>query len=189
MENLISETLEKSLAFAKDKLAEFLTNPEFNQQIQLAFGDNVDTDLVRRLIQDLAENNSSIIPKIEIVDQLDINGASGGFSSTNQVIYLSQELLESNADNIQTVSTVLIEEIGHFIDDYVNSDDTPGDEGELFTGLVHNRNLNDSGLRKLQTENDNTTVVIDGEVIQLEQSISTFVNVNIPVGIVLGHLD
>jgi hypothetical protein len=187
VQELFATNLEISLIFAKEKLGEFLVSTEFDRQIKLAFGDNVDIALVENLIKDLSKLDSLIFPEIQIREQSEINGARGGFSSASNTIYLSRDFLTASSENIQEISTVIIEELGHFIDSYLNIYDTPGDEGELFTNLVQGANLSNAELQRIQTENDNTTVVIDGQPIQLEQSTTIFLNLFAPIGITLDN--
>jgi aerobic-type carbon monoxide dehydrogenase small subunit (CoxS/CutS family) len=60
---------------------------------------------------------------------------------------------------------VLLEEIGHFIDAQINSSDTPGDEGQLFSALVRGEVLTEEQIAAIQGENDAATITVDGQAI------------------------
>jgi Ca2+-binding RTX toxin-like protein len=72
----------------------------------------------------------SLLPAIRTLPAADMPGLWGGYSRDTREIYLSagckQELL----------SAVLIEEIGHFLDQELCSEETPGEEGALFAAAV-----------------------------------------------------
>jgi hypothetical protein len=70
----------------------------------------------------------------------------------------------------QSLDAVILEEFGHFVDAQVNTKDTPGDEGELFSGLVRGVNLSTAELSRIQAEDDHANIVIDNHSIQIEQA-------------------
>lgn len=85
----------------------------------------------------------------------------------NNTVYLSSNLVDQG-DQQQTAA-VLIEEIGHGIDAYLNRQDSPGDEGEIFARLVEG-NLDQLSFPILQAEDDYATRLIEGESLEIEQS-------------------
>ncbi|MBE9174320.1 hypothetical protein IQ225_01405, partial [Synechocystis salina LEGE 06155] len=66
---------------------------------------------------------------------------------------------------------ILLEEYGHFIDSVLNQNDAPGDEGALFAALVLGKDLSETTLKTLQSENDSVTLNIDGKQVVLEQAL------------------
>ena len=66
--------------------------------------------------------------------------------------------------------SVLIEEIGHFVDAQVNQTDTPGDEGAIFAAVVFGKSLSEEVLQVLKTEDDRGIIVVDGEAIAVEMA-------------------
>ncbi|MDJ0593276.1 MAG: hypothetical protein QNJ72_25365 [Pleurocapsa sp. MO_226.B13] len=61
-------------------------------------------------------NGEYVFPEIEIVERAEINDANGAFAQETGKIYLAQEFLLTNQNNPDTISNVLLEEYGHFID-------------------------------------------------------------------------
>lgn len=110
------------------------------------------------------------MPSLEIRSVEEINGASGAFSEDKNTIYLSQEFIAENSVNIEAVSGILLEEIGHAVDSQVNNTDAPGDEGEIFSALVRGEILESQQLQDLKVEDDTATVTLDGDVIKIEQA-------------------
>jgi hypothetical protein len=162
--------LEKALLNAQEILVDFTDKTDFESSIQLAFGNKVDLEQAKFLINEFAKKDYTVIPTIEIRSAAEINGANGAFAGSNNTIYLSREFLEQNANNIAALSAVLVEEFGHFIDYQLNASDTPGDEGELFADLVREVEVTEGELQRLKVEDDSAVVIINGQSIQVEQA-------------------
>jgi hypothetical protein len=111
-------------------------------------------------------------PEVEIVPSSEINGANGAFAGATGKVYLAQEFVESNG--LETISIVLLEELGHFLDWRLNAVDSAGDEGAIFAALVRGQALSGAELAALRGEDDRATVVLDGVEVEIEQMISTF---------------
>ena len=96
------------------------------------------------------------------------SGIFGAYSSSINKIYISQALIDSG--DATTLSAVLLEEIGHFIDAQINSSDTPGDEGQLFSALVRGEVLTKEQIAAIREENDAATITVDGQAISVEMA-------------------
>jgi hypothetical protein len=96
-----------------------------------------------------------------------LQGALGAFSAQTGKIYLSQGLVSGDINKLEAV---LIEEIGHYVDAQVNAADSPGDEGQIFAALVQGIPLPESELQALKQENDFTTILVNGQAVQIEQA-------------------
>jgi hypothetical protein len=105
---------------------------------------------------------------LEVAPAANINGAQGAFTGATNTLYLSQELLEKN--NLTTLTQVFLEEYGHYLDDQLNQEDTPGDEGEYFATLAMGQVLTDDDALRLRLENDWATVMLGGEPTAIEKS-------------------
>jgi serralysin len=157
--------LQAGLDRAAAQLNDWLQGKDSLQQLDLAFGSNWNRSRGSRLLQNWARGKQ--LPKVEIVLASQLNGASGAFDSTNDTIYISQELVDRQPD---LLSAVLLEELGHYFDKAVNTLDSPGDEGAIFSKLVRGVQISSSELASLQQENDRTQVTIGGTVRTLELS-------------------
>ncbi|MFM6519278.1 MAG: calcium-binding protein, partial [Microcystis panniformis] len=59
-----------------------------------------------------------------------------------------------------------------------NQVDSAGDEGAIFAELVQGNSLDVATLDALRAENDQTTIIVNGEIIQVEQANFTGTNGN-----------
>ena len=142
--------------FAEEQLDSFASDEDFLSNMEQAFGGNWQPQQAEDLIQNLASGDA--MPKVETLpaSELKANGAFG-----EDTIYLSEEFL-SNA-NSEQVSSGLIEEIGHFVDQKLNSGDSTGDEGGIFQQLVQDEDISEGELINLRQEDDSETITLDGE--------------------------
>ncbi|WP_017292639.1 hypothetical protein [Geminocystis herdmanii] len=150
-------------------------NPSLDTTLTTAFGDNYNVTVANNIFSSWSNGNFSNLPKIEILSPTEINGAQGAYSATNNTIYLSSSLIESQS--LKQIRNVLLEEYGHFIDAQINDTDTPGDEGEIWRNLVLNRKMSTAQLDTLRSENDWGTITVDGQILNVEKSVITL-NVN-----------
>ncbi|MBD2206335.1 polysaccharide deacetylase [Calothrix sp. FACHB-1219] len=164
--------LEELLKRAIGNISEFFTSADYSQKMNLAFGENWDKEKAQKLIDDII--NYSSLPSIEIVEASEINGGKGAFGSFNNTIYLSKTLLNDSTESVD----VLIEELGHYIDSQINSQDAQGDEGAIFSAVVQGKELKPTQLAALKNENDTTSVLIDGELRTLELA-TTYGNITL----------
>lgn len=72
----------------------------------------------------------SALPPVQILPAAAMPGLWGGYSREQKTIFLSR------ACPPESVAEALIEEIGHFLDQQLCEDETPGDEGALFARAV-----------------------------------------------------
>lgn len=124
-QNLLPTSLDLSYKIALLELQQFALNRTFDDQIKIAFGNSADASTIKTAF---AKGDFSDLPQIEIRSASEINGANGAFSAHTGKIYLSQEFLNFNAKNPRAITSVLIEEIGHYVDSQINTTDAAGDE-------------------------------------------------------------
>ncbi|MEA5566032.1 bluetail domain-containing putative surface protein [Anabaena sp. UHCC 0399] len=176
--NLISELdlseidgiLDVTRSNAYSYLSSFRNDAGYSQKLETAFGTGFDQATANSLFDSFAQGDFGDIPSIEIVNSSDINGANGAFSITTGKIYLAAEFISQNAQNINAVVSVLLEEIGHSIDAQINVADAAGDEGDIFARLVQGESVTESELAVLRAEDDTTTVTLDGQIVEIEQN-------------------
>lgn len=161
--------LQYAWTIATEKLAKFIVDTNFENQIHLAFGNDIEISSAKELIQNLIAEKD--IPTIEILPANKINGANGAFAGENNTIYLAQEYLEKS--NSEDVSALLLEELGHYLDWKLNAKDSPGDEGAIFSALARGKSLSDIQLQQLKAEDDTVAVSWNGQNFQLEQQTIT----------------
>ncbi|MGG6298273.1 hypothetical protein ACQ4M4_28240, partial [Leptolyngbya sp. AN02str] len=169
-------SLPNVLQLAQQEAYKLLTinaaEPGFSNILRQSFGSSYDSRTAEALIQRWKEGNFHDLPNVQIqnLDQLD--KANGAFASSTQTIYVSDNLLQQAqaSCNIAGVVGVLLEEVGHFVDDLINPVDSAGDEGEIFSALVRGISLSGSELSALYTDNDQAVINLGGEEVTVEMS-------------------
>jgi Calpain family cysteine protease/RTX calcium-binding nonapeptide repeat (4 copies) len=164
-DSYIDKLTGRVLQEAKLEMTDFIEASDFIPKLELAFGNNIDLEKLQKLVTDF-----TALPPIKIVSDRLINNAQGAYDSLNRTIYLSREYLTKNANNVEAIAKVLVEEIGHYLDSQISPVDSPGDEGQIFSALVYGTKLSESELVALKNENDKVTVKIDGNTVQIEQA-------------------
>ena len=172
---LLNSTLSNPIAEAniigQDLLTELAINKaEFTSVINTAFGENWDSEILENLRQQWIEGDFSKLPEIEIRSTAELGGANGAFSVDTGKIYLAEEFILNNSDNISTISDVLLEEIGHSVDAQINSLDSPGDEGDIFSKLLRGVELSGQEIEVLKSEDDKTNIVLGSQLVEIEQN-------------------
>ena len=108
--------------------------------------------------------------ELQVVDAAGMNGASAAYSSGT--VYVNGALLNGTITPI-LLQALILEEIGHAIEKQLNPTagyDTAGDEGELLSALVLGKSLSDADRARIATENDFTTISLNGQVLVGEAS-------------------
>jgi peptidoglycan/xylan/chitin deacetylase (PgdA/CDA1 family) len=163
----------EALGLALNKLSVFAKSPSFIEQMTVAFGSGWSPIFAQDVVTELVGGK---LPNIEVV--ADLGGALGAYASDTNKIYLSQKFLLANQANPQAIADVLLEEIGHSIDVRINTVDSVGDEGEIFAALVNQRALSSGELAGLKSQNDQKTLVINGQATTVEQATYGSINVD-----------
>lgn len=168
----MNTNLQFVLQLVNDLLADFAKSGDFWTDFELAFGTQYNKTLANSIKASLA-NKTFNLPNIAVVDNTVLGTAFGAFASSNNTIYLSESLV--NAGNTQQLVAVLLEEIGHAIDSKVNTQDSAGDEGQIFSQLARGNNLSAADLDELKAENDHSIIQVDGQNIAAENSTPNYV--------------
>ncbi|BAQ65487.1 cadherin domain-containing protein [Geminocystis sp. NIES-3709] len=171
LNELLSPILASALNLVSQKLLSFTTDNQFDEKLILTFGNAINTESYLQL---WTNGEYNIEPLIEIISRSQLQGANGSFSKDNGKIYLAEEYLATNINNLESIASVILEEYGHYLDFIINGDnDSAGDEGEIFSALVRGVNLSAKNLQQLQTQNDFSTIFIDGQYLSVENSTPT----------------
>ena len=160
-----SALLESAKDLAQTKLQGFAQSQDFENKIALAFGQGRSVDKFRSIWL----TGKISFPAIEIRTRAELGNAYGAFSQETGKIYLAQELINTNSKAL--ISSVLLEEYGHFVDAQLNVVDSMGDEGAIFAALVQGKGLDVETLQALRTEDDYAVINLNGQSIQVEQHI------------------
>ncbi|MBN3957445.1 cadherin-like domain-containing protein [Nostoc sp. NMS8] len=168
----LSQVLASALPTTYSYLQQFSTSPEFSTTMNLAFGNSWNTTTGNQIAQAWALGNFDTIPAIKILPAANIGDANAAFADSTNTIYLAKEYLTYHASDLNSITDVLLEEIGHWVDAQVNLIDAPGDEGAIFSSLVRHQTLNEQQLAQLKVEDDTLTITLDATDTQLNLNFS-----------------
>jgi Ca2+-binding RTX toxin-like protein len=166
----LDSILDQALQNTSEYLSQFRFDTAYTTKLETAFGTDFNRSVANSIFDKLAEGDFSDIPNIEIVNRNDINGANGAFAVATGKIYLSQEFITANAQNLNAIVSVLLEEYGHYVDARINTKDAAGDEGDIFARLLQGKSLSEQELAVLRAEDDTATVKLNGQVVEIEQN-------------------
>jgi len=134
-----------------------------------AFGKSTGDRAVADLLTNWSAGNFEDFPKIEVLTEGELGDALGAYAAETQTIYLSGEFLAANRGNVAAVTDVLLEELGHWVDSQVNAEDSPGDEGAIFSALVRGEALRKDELAALKLESDLDELNLNGNILVVEK--------------------
>ena len=154
--------VESAMSRLADNLMDLTQDPDFETTIKTAFGE-ADITKAEELIEGIAEGKGG--PEIEVIDGEKLEGL-GAFGDGR--IFISDETVAESADNPEVLNRVLLEEVGHYIDQALNDVDSPGDEGEIFAGLAQKETFSVQELQDLKNENDSSILKTDGKTVTVE---------------------
>jgi hypothetical protein len=150
------------------RLHVFSMAEDFWPLFERCFGSQHNKGLAEELRRQWQEGDFGLLPEVEVLPHEVLGDAMGAYTIENRTIYLSDKLLGSFPT--ATAVDVLLEEIGHHVDALVNREDTPGDEGEIFSYAARNVQLSEQKLSDLKTEDDLSIVNLDNVTVQVEKS-------------------
>ncbi|WP_052055671.1 polysaccharide deacetylase family protein [Myxosarcina sp. GI1] len=162
----LNTALVTAIKDAFKQLRSLYREPDFLQKIELAFGDRWNEDRAEAMVKDLITGKN--LPEFKLTTSATLNGGNGAFDRANNTIYISQEFLVKNVNNSQAITNLLLEEVGHYLDSQLNATDSTGDEGAIFAAIAQNKELSESELSALKTENDTATILVDGKETTVE---------------------
>ena len=166
--SLSNSSLSSAQNLTYDVLTGVVNSPQRTEILQAAFGDRFDFDAAAAWLQSSAQANFGNFPALEIRPAKAINQANGAYSTDNNIIYLAAELIAQ--EDPSTISDVILEEYGHYLDARFNPIDAPGDEGALFANYAQSKSLPESELSVIQVEDDRATVTMNNRELTIEQA-------------------
>jgi Ca2+-binding RTX toxin-like protein len=141
-------------------LASWANQPDALTDLREIFG--ASTEKTSPLLTRIRKGDFSWIPAIEILPLEALAPALGAYARETSTIYLSADCPEDQ------IIGVLLEEIGHHIDTLFNDQETPGDEGALFSAAVRGIPLSDEEITAILNEDDSATLRLQGCEIAIE---------------------
>jgi hypothetical protein len=158
-----------------ERFAAQASNKEaFTALLRQAFGDKFDAAKAETIRQQALAGDFSWAPQVKVVDSAalaDLSGtqgpgsALGAYVASSDTIYISRELLHGNPAQAQRL---LMEELGHGLDARINTSDAVGDEGEIFSKLMHGDAISAPEMAALRADNDRGVININGQAVAVE---------------------
>ncbi|MEA5579512.1 Calx-beta domain-containing protein, partial [Anabaena sp. UHCC 0451] len=160
-----------------ETLQQFAQSPDFQSQTHFIFGDNFNAGKLKEITSGWLVGDFSSLPQIEVLNSpVFPTGTLGVFAAQTEKIYISEILLSSG--NTELIQKTVLEEVGHWVDKEINAVDTPGDEGQLFAAFLTGKHLNAAQIAEIKTEDDTTTIVVDGQSLIVEQATLSTVTIS-----------
>jgi hypothetical protein len=165
----MTPTLANSIQFSTSLLQSLAQDHvQFYSIFHQSFRSLFNTSFAETIRSQWAGGDFSQLPPIEVLSSDILGNARGAYAASSNTIYLADTFVATATP--ETLSAVLLEEIGHYVDVQINSSDTPGDEGELFSALVRGIPPTEPELSRIQSENDQAMVIINGVATLVEQA-------------------
>jgi hypothetical protein len=115
---------------------------------------------------------------VELRSDADLNGAAAAYAAVGHTgrerIYVNAGLINSGQLDLSLLTSTLIEEFGHALDQRLNGGvDTPGDEGQLFAARLSGVSLSAEQQALIDAEDDSAILTIAGVAVRVEQASTT----------------
>jgi hypothetical protein len=165
--------LETFLQDWRELLSLWAQNGTLMRAAQYALQLEGEPEKLRELVREWSQGGFRNLPPVVLLPASAMPGAVGAYAISTGTIYLNQDWLASA--NKDRVIGVLTEELGHHLDRILNSKDTPGDEGALFSVLSNGQGLGEAALLAAKNQDDRSIVFLGDQVIQVENASATAV--------------
>ena len=141
-------------------LSSWSERPDAVSDLKEIFGATPETSA--SLLNRIRNNDFSWLPRIEILSAEILSPAIAAYARENETIYLS------DACSLDLQTEALLEEIGHHIDALLNTEETPGDEGALFSATVRGVELSEEEIATILNEDDSAVITHQGSLLLVE---------------------
>lgn len=159
-----------ALLALQETLTDFATKSqdELTTILVTAFGENFDLSALLVLAGELQTGQITSLPTVETVPDADLNGATGAYYASSNILYLSEDYFETTST--EDLTSTLLQHLGYGIDERINIEDALGDEGLIWAKLVEGESLSNSQLAELKAVDNFRTPTINGQVLGVEVS-------------------
>jgi hypothetical protein len=149
--------LEAALELWYPKLQEWARSGQLRKAAKQALQLDKTPRKLKQIIEALSSGDFRDLPEIVLLPASSMPGTIGAYSKYDRTIYIQRDwlLYACEANLIHT----LTEELGHHLDESLNPDDSPGDEGEIFSGLLTN-GLTSGQIVGIRKEDDTTRILV-----------------------------
>ncbi|WP_208721230.1 hypothetical protein [Corallococcus aberystwythensis] len=135
---------------------------KFHETMRTVYGEGYDAGKAEQFRQQALKGDFGWLPPVRTVSAETLNGANGAYDAESGTVLLNESLDPSLA------ASTYVEEAGHHLDTKLNTEDTRGDEGELFRRILSGEKLSPTQVSDIRAENDKGTIVVDGQAKEVE---------------------
>jgi hypothetical protein len=134
----------------------------FHDTMRTVYGEGYDAGRAEQFRQQAQQGDFGWLPKVKTVSAETLQGAHGAYDAASGTVLLNESLSPSLA------ASTFVEEAGHHLDTQLNTQDTQGDEGEMFRRVLSGEKLSPQQVADLRAENDKGLIHVDGKAIEVE---------------------
>jgi Ca2+-binding RTX toxin-like protein len=143
-------------------LSLWASNSSAEADLESIFGPRLDWPSAFKHLDAFRRADFSLLPPVRTLPATNMPGLWGGYSRETREIFLSADCPE------ESLSAVLIEEVGHFLDQELCLEETPGEEGALFAATVLGLPITDSQRKSFSSDNDLLEISCNGQALLVE---------------------
>ncbi|MEL6940988.1 MAG: LysM domain-containing protein, partial [Cyanobacteria bacterium J06598_1] len=156
----------------KENLVDLREGPDFIETFETAFGDRWAREAAEAIVDEVIEETAA--PTVQVVDAdwLQAEAAYG-----DNTIFVSDAFLAQSVSDPKALVDVLLEEIGHYFDQSLNTTDSAGDEGAIFARLAQGETFLEGELARLQQEDDSAVLRVNDASVNDASKSSRFITV------------
>ena len=150
----------------KSQLQELASAPNGYGRLDSVF-DIPDPSAAQAMLFEWSNGIFPNMPALQVVPDAVLSGAGGAYAAQTGTIYLAESTLEDPLLGVR----VLAEEVGHHVDELLNpGGDALGDEGELFSKVLFNDEIDSGELARLKAEDDRGVIAVGNDLLSVEYS-------------------
>ena len=127
------------------------------------------TEHLKHIADRLAKGDTRDLPPIELLPGSAMPSAAGAYAKATKTIYINQKWIQT-ANEIDAIK-LLTEEFGHHLDNQLKDEDSPGDEGAIFSELLLSSDHLSENPRiqtDLINENDHGLIRVNSQLLDAE---------------------
>jgi hypothetical protein len=137
---------------------------QFHEKMRGIFGEGYDSAKAEQYRQQALSGDFEWLPPVKWVEPEVLGEGYGAYDAGSGTVLLNRAL----QDNPSLAASTYVEEAGHHLDAQLNTQDTQGDEGELFRRILNGEKLTPAQVKELRAENDKGIIQLNGQAIEVE---------------------
>ena len=163
--------LDNSIVYAQSILSQLAQDSTiFCNVLQQSFGSNYDATIAESLRTAWASGDFSNLPQIVVLSS-GMDNCLAAYAPSTNTIYINQSLIDGS-QSADFINDILLEEIGHGINNITNANST-GETGAIFSTLAQGGTLTSDQIAAYQAESDWGTITVNGQPVTVQMQVSS----------------